>query len=129
MTTQSRLQDVDEKYRARAQAVLDTLQSHFVEMPRGGSFIERDDFQRAYEVFARETQDGQDLSGAALIRAITRDPRAWLVLRCTGSTSSTPPMVRPASSKRSPLAPRRTQRFSTSVPSAALTRPTATRCQ
>lgn len=80
-TTQPRLHDVDPTYLTRAQAVLDTLQSFFIEMPRGGSFVEREDFQLGYVAFKQETRDGTDLSGAALLRAIRKEPRAWLVLR------------------------------------------------
>src|SRR5436309_1690464 len=82
MSTQPRLKDVELPYLQRARAVLDTLQSFFVVMPRGDSFVARDDFQAAYDVFADETRRGKDLSGEALLRAIRRNPRAWLVLRC-----------------------------------------------
>jgi hypothetical protein len=68
-------------HRARAGDVLRTLQSHFEVMPRGGSFLTRADFQRGYDVLREETQAGGDLSSAAVLRAIRRDPRAWVVLR------------------------------------------------
>lgn len=51
-------------------------------MPRGASFCERYDFQQGYEVLREETNDGADLGGDALLRAVAREPRAWLVLRC-----------------------------------------------
>lgn len=69
------------EYVTRANAVLDTLQSFFIEMPRGSSFCERDDFEQGYEAFRQETGEGADLSGEAVLRAIARDPRAWTVLR------------------------------------------------
>jgi hypothetical protein len=69
------------EYVKRANAVLDTLQSFFIEMPRGSSFCERDDFEQGYEAFRQETRDGADLSGEAVLRAIAKDPRAWAVLR------------------------------------------------
>lgn len=65
----------------RAHAVLDTLQSHFIEMPRGSAFLERAEFEAGYRVFAEQTRCGSDLSSDALLRAIEREPRAWVVLR------------------------------------------------
>ncbi|HLM87104.1 MAG TPA: hypothetical protein VK272_13050 [Solirubrobacteraceae bacterium] len=61
--------------------MLDTLQSFFIEMPRGSSFCERDDFEQGYEAFRQATSDGADLSGEAVLRAIAKEPRAWTVLR------------------------------------------------
>jgi hypothetical protein len=72
---------VTPEYIERANAVIDTLQSFFIEMPRGNSFCERDDFEQGYEAFRQETRDGSDLSGDAILRAIAKDPRAWTVLR------------------------------------------------
>jgi hypothetical protein len=69
------------EYVERANAVLDTLQSFFIEMPRGISFCERHDFEQGYEAFRQETRDGADFSGEAVLRAIAKDPRAWTVLR------------------------------------------------
>jgi hypothetical protein len=78
----ARLDAIDAPYRKRAKAVLDTLQSFFIEMPRGESFCERADFQRGYDVLRRETREGAGLTGEALLAAIAEEPRAWLVLRC-----------------------------------------------
>lgn len=78
----SRLEAIDGRYRRRAKGVLDTLQAHFVEMPRGSSFCERDDFQRGYDALLRRTRDGAQLTGDAVLAAIADEPRAWLVLRC-----------------------------------------------
>jgi hypothetical protein len=72
---------VDPAYVARATSILDTLQSFFLEMPRTASFCGREDFQTGYDAVREETHDGADLSGDALLRAISREPRAWLVLR------------------------------------------------
>jgi hypothetical protein len=72
---------IDPAYLARAMGILDTLQSFFLEMPRTASFCEREDFESGYEAVREETQDGADWSGDALLRAINREPRAWLVLR------------------------------------------------
>lgn len=81
MATKSQLRAIQPQYLERAAAVLDTLQSYFIEMPRGKAFCSREDFEAAYEVFRAETHDGANLSGAALIRAIELDPRAWLIIR------------------------------------------------
>jgi hypothetical protein len=75
------LPGVTPEYIKRANGVLDTLQSFFIEMPRGSSFCERDDFELGYEAFRQETRDGADLGGEAVLRAIAREPRAWTVLR------------------------------------------------
>jgi hypothetical protein len=83
----SRLDAIDVPYRKRAKAVLDTLQSFFIEMPRGKSFCERADFQRGYAVLRRATRKGADLTGDALLAAIAEEPRAWLVLRSIIGTS------------------------------------------
>jgi hypothetical protein len=83
----SRLDAIDAPYRERAKAVLDTLQSFFIEMPRGKSFCRRADFQRGYDALRRATRAGDDLSGDALLIAIAEEPRAWLVLRCIIGTS------------------------------------------
>jgi hypothetical protein len=75
------LAGISPQYVERAEAILDTLQSFFIQMPRGTAFCERADFDRGYEVFREETREGADLSGAAVLRAIVREPRAWIVLR------------------------------------------------
>ena len=72
---------VSPEYQERATGVLSTLQSYFLEMPRGGSFCEREDFERAYRVFSEKTEQGRHLTGEALIEAMEADPRVWLVLR------------------------------------------------
>lgn len=72
---------IDPAYRDRAEAVLGSLQSYFLEMPRGKSFCEREDFQRGYDALRGQTGVAADLSGDALVRAIQKEPRAWLVLR------------------------------------------------
>jgi len=77
-----RLQAFGPEYRDRAEAVLASLQSFFLTMPRGSSFCEREDFERGYHAFAEATQQGADVSGDALLVAMKADPRAWLVLRC-----------------------------------------------
>jgi hypothetical protein len=82
-----RLDAIDAPYRKRAKAVLDTLHAFFIEMPRGGSFCERDDFQRGYDALRRATRRGAELTGDALLAAIAEEPRAWLVLRCIIGTS------------------------------------------
>jgi hypothetical protein len=61
------LPGVAPEYIKRANAVLDTLQSFFIEMPRGNSFCERDDFEQGYKAFRQETHDGADLSGEAVL--------------------------------------------------------------
>ena len=75
------LDNVADQHRDRARGVLRTLQSHFEVMPRGGSFLTREGFQCGYEAFRKETSDGADLSSDAVLGAIRRDPRAWVVLR------------------------------------------------
>lgn len=81
------LDNVADQHRNRAREVLRTLQSHFEVMPRGGSFLERDDFQRGYEAFREETRAGADLSAEAVLRAVRSDPRAWVVLRAIAGLS------------------------------------------
>lgn len=78
----ARVAAVDARYRERAQGVLGSLQSYFLEMPRGSAFCERDDFERGYRALRKATRRGAELSGEALLRAISEEPRAWLVLRC-----------------------------------------------
>ncbi len=77
-----RFDAIDPQYRRRAQAVLASLQSYFIEMPRGKSFCERRDFQLGYDAVRIATRNGSRLTGEALLDAIAREPRAWLVLRC-----------------------------------------------
>ncbi len=72
---------IDPAYQDRARGVLATLQSYFLEMPRGKSFCERGDFQRGYDVLRGPTGAVADLSGEALLRGIEKEPRVWLVLR------------------------------------------------
>ncbi len=62
--------------------MLDSLRSYFIEMPRGSSFCERDDFERGYKALRKATRRGANLSGEALLDAIGEESRAWLVLRC-----------------------------------------------
>ncbi|MDQ3729175.1 MAG: hypothetical protein M3355_06250 [Actinomycetota bacterium] len=81
------LDNVADQHRDRARGVLSTLQSHFEAMPRGGSFLEREDFQRGFEAFREETRAGADLSAEAVLRAIRVDPRAWVVLRAVAGLS------------------------------------------
>ena len=78
----ARVAAVDAPYRERAQAVLGSLRSYFLEMPRGDAFCERDDFERGYKALRKATRRGAELSGEALLSAIGEEPRAWLVLRC-----------------------------------------------
>ena len=78
----ARVAAVDAQYRERAQAVLGSLRSYFLEMPRGNAFCERDDFERGYKVLRKATRRGAELNGEALLSAIGEEPRAWLVLRC-----------------------------------------------
>jgi hypothetical protein len=72
---------IDPAYRDRAQAVLTSLQSYFLEMPRGKSFCGREDFQRGYDALRGHIGVAAELSGAALVGAVQKEPRAWLVLR------------------------------------------------
>lgn len=81
MVSDPRLRDFG-RYRARAAAVLGSLQSFFLEMPKGASFCERGDFEHGFEAFSKATGQGANLSGDALLSAIDEEPRAWLVLRC-----------------------------------------------
>lgn len=56
-------------------------------MPRGHSFLTREDFQHGYEVLRKESSAGADLSGKAVLRSIRRDPRAWVVIRAIAGLS------------------------------------------
>lgn len=82
MTSDPILQAFGSKYRDRAEAVLGSLRSFFLTMPRGSSFCEREDFEHGFQAFSAATRQGADLSGDALLVAVREDPRAWLVLRC-----------------------------------------------
>ncbi|HEY4095847.1 MAG TPA: hypothetical protein VGM33_10070 [Baekduia sp.] len=77
-----RLNNFPSQYLSRASAVLETLRSHFVTMPRGGSFCDRDAFEAGYQTLSAATAGGTVLTDAALVAAVTHDPRAWVVLRC-----------------------------------------------
>lgn len=79
------------QYRARGRSVVASLQSFFVEMPRGSNFLDPGDFKAAYAVFRAETGKGRDLSPEAIRSAINRDPRVWIVLRAIAGMS--PPEV------------------------------------
>src|SRR5665811_2504670 len=78
----TRVAAFDARYRERAQAILGSLRSYFLEMPRGNAFCERADFERGYKALRSATRGGAGLNGEALLRAIGEEPRAWLVLRC-----------------------------------------------
>jgi hypothetical protein len=82
MSSDPRLEAFSSEYRGRAEALLSTLRSHFLTMPRGSSFCERKDFERGYEAFRSATDDGKTLDGDRLLAAIRKEPRTWLVLRC-----------------------------------------------
>lgn len=81
------LANIADAHQDRARSVLRTLESHFEVMPRGGSFLVREDFERGYKAFREETGAGADLSAEAVLRAIRRDPRAWVVLRAIAGLS------------------------------------------
>lgn len=81
------LVNVANTHQDRARGVLRTLQSHFEVMPRGGSFLAREAFQRGYEVLRAETRAGADLGADAVLRAIRRDPCAWVVVRAIAGLS------------------------------------------
>lgn len=78
-----RLAAADAPYQERARAVLGSLRSYFLEMPRGNAFCERDDFERGYKVLRKATNRGAELDGEALLSAIGEEPRVWLVLLST----------------------------------------------
>lgn len=77
------------QYRDRAASVLASLQSYFVEMPRGESFLERSDFESAYRLFKANTKGGRTLARSIVLKSIRADPRVWIVLRAIAAL--TPP--------------------------------------
>lgn len=50
-------------------------------MPRGNNFLTRQAFDKAYGVFDAETRHGERLTADAVLRAILKDSRCWIVLR------------------------------------------------
>src|SRR5579875_531997 len=74
-------------YQERARSVLSSLRSYFLELPRGTSFCDREDFERAYRVLRKATRNGEEFTGEALLSAIEAEPRAWLVLRAVTGLS------------------------------------------
>ena len=83
------LRQIPEQYQARAECILESLRSYFVEMPRGGNFLEGSDFRRSFERFREATSSGADLSPTTILTAIREDSRAWVVLRAIAGV--TPP--------------------------------------
>jgi hypothetical protein len=83
------LRQIPEEHRERAEGILETLQSYFVDMPRGESFLEGPDFHASFGRFREETSDGADLSPGTILGAIRKDSRAWVVLRAIAGV--TPP--------------------------------------
>jgi hypothetical protein len=81
------LNQIPEPYRGRAEGVFDSLQSYFVEMPKGDGFLEGPSFHRAFEAFRRATDDGSDLSTSSVLDAIREDSRTWIVLRAIAGVS------------------------------------------
>ncbi len=83
------LEQIPKRYRARAECILESLHSYFVDMPRGGNFLEGSDFRRSFERFREATSSGADLSPSTILTAIREDSRAWIVLRAIAGV--TPP--------------------------------------
>jgi hypothetical protein len=83
------LSQIPEKYQDRAEATLETLESYFVDMPRGDSFLESSDFRASFDRFRAATGDGADLSPNTVLLAIHDDSRVWAVLRSIAGV--TPP--------------------------------------
>jgi hypothetical protein len=83
------LLQIPEEYRERGRCVIETLQSYFVDMPRGENFLEGPDFRRSFDYFREVTNQGADLSSPALLEAIGLDSRVWVVLRAIAGV--TPP--------------------------------------
>jgi hypothetical protein len=83
------LRQIPDRYQERAECILETLQSYFVDMPRGDSFLEGPDFRDSFERFREATSNGDDLSSATILAAIAGDSRVWVVLRAVAGL--TPP--------------------------------------
>lgn len=83
------LQQIPEQYRERAECILGTLQSYFVDMPRGENFLAGADFRRSFENFRDVTSGGADLSPSTILAAIRNDSRVWVVVRAIAGV--TPP--------------------------------------
>jgi hypothetical protein len=83
------LRQIPDEYQERAECILETLQSYFVDMPRGESFLEGSDFRDSFERFRQATSNGADLSADTILAAIKDDSRVWVVLRAIAGV--TPP--------------------------------------
>lgn len=83
------LRQIPDEHQERAECILETLQSYFVDMPRGESFLESSDFRDSFERFREATSNGAHLSADTMLTAIKDDSRAWVVLRAIAGV--TPP--------------------------------------
>lgn len=83
------LRQIPDEYRERGRCIIETLQSYFVDMPRGENFLEGFDFRRSFYYFREMTDRGADLSPPTVLEAIRVDSRVWVVLRAIAGV--TPP--------------------------------------
>jgi hypothetical protein len=83
------LKQIPERYQGRAEGILESLQSYFVDMPRGENFLEGPTFRSSYETFRSATSNGEDLSPETLLRAVRNESRSWVVIRAIAGV--TPP--------------------------------------
>ncbi len=83
------LQQIPAQYHARAESILDTLQSYFVDMPRGTGFLDSSDFKTSFERLRTDTSQGMDFTPATVLDAVRNDSRTWVVLRTIAGV--TPP--------------------------------------
>lgn len=80
---------IPDQYRERGRCIVETLQSYFVDMPRGENFLKASDFRLSFERFRKATGMGADLSAETVLGAVRQDSRVWVVVRAIAGV--TPP--------------------------------------
>ena len=83
------LRQIPTRYHVRAESILDSLQSYFVDMPRGTGFLDASDFKKSFEGLRTATKQGLDFTPATVLVAVRDDSRAWVALRAIAGM--TPP--------------------------------------
>ncbi|MEX0641700.1 MAG: hypothetical protein WD468_03315 [Pirellulales bacterium] len=63
------------------QAVIGSLQSSFMVMPKGGGFVEYGPFEAGYQALKQATRNFENLSSDAIMNAVTQRPMSLVVLR------------------------------------------------
>ena len=92
-------------------ATISSLRSYYLIMPRGGDFVEFEEFARAYRTLDDKTKTFSEFSDETVREAVEEDPLVFVVLRCILGFS--PPELAHLASEESGLAI--TQGFARSV--------------